>query len=464
MDSESNRRRGRPSEDYQREEFVNLVQTRREFLGWSLCALARFAHVDRSTLSQILSRKRPCARTDRERILNAVGIPSELVSRFCPDHETTSEPTLRWQSNHGASQRVASSTSTRSEPRYSDAGALLETARGLRAYSQFSDSRTILLDLIRDARGPKNQLLRAELAGDLSWLAYEQGSYHLALQWYEYAADALETLTGFAVEEILRSIRIRSQSSLLTFRGEASCVLSRILHIRRKTLIERTVYSGNGIGGFSDQGFIDARRAVREQAELDTFLNLDNATANNKLWSSILLVNGREIRDREAERDLEEARSIFPRGGLGELYLYRARGIFYCRTGEEGLARERLLDAAVGFPSFADARALGPTFYWLSQVERQGCSGSYEQRLQLALRYALAGVAVHPYGFVRENAIELLKDPDAKRFLGAARNDLEAGRGLAFKIVHRMLEELSHRSGKSAHEAIRESLQLARVI
>jgi hypothetical protein len=389
-------------------------------------------------------------------------MPPDILGRFCPDNGTNFRRDLRSPDEERGRPQSDVSATKQWEPRGTTTRPeLLEIARGLRASSRFSESRTILLNLLRDACVSKNRTLQLELAGDLSWLEYEQGFYDQALAWYKYAAEVLKSHTGFSIEEIVKSLRVKGQSSLLSAADQTARILSHILHIRRKILIERAVYAGNGVERFAQEGFVEAWQAVQDGAELDKFLNLDRTRAHNDLWISILLVNGREIRDRQAERNLEEARSIFPRGGLGDLYLGRARGIFYCRTGEEGLARERLLEAAVGFPSFADARALGPTFYWLSQVEQQGCSGTYEQRLQRALRYALAGAAVHPYGFVRRNAIDLQMNPDAKPFLRDARSQLDAGRGLLFKVVHEMLHELSYRSKKTVSEAIGDNLALA---
>jgi tetratricopeptide (TPR) repeat protein len=416
--------------------------------------------MDRGTLSQILSGKRPASRIDRLGILKAEGMPPDILARFCPDNGTSLTTDLRSHGEESGRPQSEASASAQTEPGNDNAASLLEIARGLRASSQFSESRTILLNLLRDALASENRLLQVELAADLSWLEYEQGFYQQALEWYRFSADALKSHTGFALEEIVKSLRVRGQSSLLSASDRAAHLLSHILHIRRKILIERAVYGGNGTERFAVKGFVEAWQAVQDGAELDRFLNLDRTRAHNDLWVSILLVNGEQIRDREARRSLEEARSIFPRGGLGDLYLDRARGIFYCRTGEERLARKHLLEAVEGFPSFVDARALGPTFYWLSQVEQEGYGGTYEQRGQRALRYALAGTVVHPYGFVRQNAIDLLINHDAKPFLQDARSEIEAGRGLPFKIVHQVLHELAYRTGKAVSHVIQKNLAL----
>ena len=76
------------------------------------------------------------------------------------------------------------------------------------------------------------------------------------------------------------------------------------------------------------------------------------------------------------------------------------------------------------------------------------------------MRYALAGTVVHPYGFVRQNAIDLLINHDAKPFLQDARSEIEAGRGLPFKIVHQVLHELAYRTGKAVSHVIQKNLAL----
>jgi transcriptional regulator with XRE-family HTH domain len=432
-----------------------VLQGRREFLKWSLHALAKAAGVDRSTLIQVLSGKRPCSRRDRLAILRALGVPPEVLRRFCPDYGATVRTDIGSPGSEGGkTQEISTPAPTNLQNR--NVARLLETARHLRAHSRFSESWPIFLGLLRDAEMSGDRLLQFELAGDLSWLEYEQGRYKHALQWYEYSKHRLESHTGFTMQEILESVHVRNQSNLLSVRDHTSHVLSHILHIRRKILIERTVFCESETQ--RPERFGEALEAVEKGATLDRFLNLDYTQAHDNLWQSVLLVHGPQAYDWKAKRSLKEAESVFRRGELGELYLSRAHGIYYCRTGREKLAREYLTKAAHGFPSFADARALGPTLYWLSQVEQQGRACTE----QAALRFALAGAVVHPYGFVRRNALEFLKKKIGdKRFLQRVRNEVEAGSGFVFGMVHEMLRQLSRHANKTVGEVIRQNLGLA---
>src|SRR5208283_3305352 len=82
-------KRGRPADDYSRDEFRRLLNCRLEELSLSVVALAQIARINRGTLSQVLRGRRPCGRTDRAALLRALALGSEVQQRFLAPFEVS---------------------------------------------------------------------------------------------------------------------------------------------------------------------------------------------------------------------------------------------------------------------------------------------------------------------------------------------------------------------------------------
>jgi transcriptional regulator with XRE-family HTH domain len=425
-------KRGRPSDDYLREDFRTLVCQRRDFLKLSLVALAELARVNRGTLSQILRGQRPCGRTDRAALIHALGLGSRIEEQFLPGRDVYApKPEL-----------ILLDPPTSPHPP-------LERGQRHLICAVYSAAIQEFISIFRSAADSGDYVLQADAAARLAWAYYEMGAFDDSLKWVAMSIKLIETHIGAGVSEIIESVRPGSHSAVCAPSEEVSHVLSRALQIRCKLLVERIVYHQE------HELRINAEKAFARTLALDQFLQIPAQLGHDLRWQAVLLASGMEPLTKDAERLLSASREKFPRGSLGDAYLARDRGVVCWLSDRQARARDSLLEAIDSLSLFADARALGPTFCVLSKVISQGGGDR-----RVARRYALAGAVLHPYGFVLGNAREHLQNVSQ---LGLQRDieDLLAGK-MPFDVLTPVIARLTNGSPRIANDRIEQNL--ARVL
>ena len=148
---------------------------------------------------------------------------------------------------------------------------------------------------------------------------------------------------------------------------------------------------------------------------------------------------------------LSESREFFPTGSSAEASLIRERGIVRWQKNRLATASDFLREAMNRLATYADARALGPTFCVLSKIIVQDGGDS-----RLARRYALISGALHPYGYVLDHSVDQLRKAspvDRQRDF----DELLAGQK-PFDIVHHVLARVTHGSPNTAADLIERNL------
>jgi hypothetical protein len=221
--------------------------------------------------------------------------------------------------------------------------------------------------------------------------------------------------TGATFSQIMDSIRPCSQSSLCPLNEEASHVLSRLLQVRYKSYIESVVYLG------TETYRAKATEAIEQSVALDRHLQLSAAIGHDLRWQAVLTISGFDQQSDKAARLLAESKEKFAGNSLGAAYLARDIGIFNWQTEHYAKAHGSLADAIDQLALFADSRALGPAFRVRSEVALETGADMGTVR-----RYALAGAALHPHGFVLAHARKNVWMTD-KRGLRRDIDDLMSG-------------------------------------
>lgn len=421
-------RRGRPSDDYPREEFLKLVLNRRDFLGLSLAALAELARVNRGTLSQVLRGQRPCGKADRAALIHALGLGDDVQEHFLASpHSESPKPKL-----------IPIDPSIYPH-RQLDNGLLL-LGRAI-----YPEAHTEFINVYRPAAGRLDYVLQADAAFRLAWVYFEIGAVEDSLKWVAKSISLIETHVRTPLVEIIDSIQPRSSSALCTLNDEASLVLSRALHLHCKILVERIVYNQEL------HLRTEADKAFRYSLAFDEHLQISEQLGHDLRWKAVLLASGIDPLTKEALDLLARSCEMFPRKSLGAAYVSRDKGVVDWLTERFSSARNSLLESVDGLASFADARALGPAFCALSKVILQ--SGDARR---LARRYALAGGVLHPYAFSLSNAREHLQGVSEK---GLRRDidDLLCG-NKPFDVLKPVFSKLCDSSPQNADQRIAKNL------
>ena len=111
-------------------------------------------------------------------------------------------------------------------------------------------------------------------------------------------------------------------------------------------------------------------------------------------WKAVFEVARSQPDVNESDMLLAASLQKFVPGGLGEAYAIRNSGIVSWLTRCRADARKSLKDAEERFSEFADPHALALNFF----IRRRLVSQSSFSDRRLAMRLALAAVALHPYG------------------------------------------------------------------
>jgi transcriptional regulator with XRE-family HTH domain len=369
------------------EEFSAMVCNRREFFGYSVAALAKLSGVNRGTLSEFFNgRRNGFGYNDRLRLIRTFNLGPEAEGRFLDEEH----------------RRIAKSPLILLDPPTSPHPPL-EKGQQFLICASYTEAMREFEAVYDIAHQQRDYVLQADAAARTAWVLYEKGLYRDALLRVSDGIKLLATHTGATFDQIMDSIRPSSYSALCSLNEEASHVLSRLLQIRYKCYIERVVYCGR----------VDLRQkateAVEQSAALDRHLQLPAAIGHDLRWQAVLTISGFNPQTDRAKRLLTESQEKFAGNGLGVAYLARDRGIFSWQTEHYAKAHGSLADAIDQLASFADSRALGPAFCVRTKVALETGADAGTIR-----RYALAGAALHPYGFVLDNARECIKGADER--------------------------------------------------
>jgi hypothetical protein len=419
-------RRGRPSDDYPRREFCSLVLGTVAERSLSLRVVEALSGVNRGTLSGILHGQRPCERKDRAAILRALGFGLEVQARYL----------LSASADVSEHERILLDASVSPHP-------LLHRAQDLMSRGQFAEAHHEFNNVFDMASAQGDGLLQADAATWLAWSHGELERFNDARRWTATSIRLIESNLRMGVEDIINSISV--SQPLEDKSREAALVLSRALRYRGKILAVRIVHH------MEFSWLPEAKEVFNQSLRLDESLQLMTELGHNLRWRAVVLSaeDGSQVRD--VEDLLSASRECFPSGGSAEAVLVREQGVIRWQKSRLEKAADFLWDAKDRLASFADARALGPTFCVLSKIIIQN-SGDPRQ----ARRYALVAASFHPYGYVLEHCLEQIKKTaplDRQRDI----DDLLAGQK-PFDIVHRVMARVALGPPNTAAQLVERNL------
>jgi len=414
-------RRGRPNDDYPEREFRNLVLAALTDRGFSLRILEGLSGVNRGTISAILHGKRPCERQDRAAILRALRIAPETQAQFLP-----------FVSSHASDHQLILL-----DGRLSD-HPQLRLGQSFMSRAQFAEAHVEFQRVFNGAAASGDTLLQADAAGWLGWFHGELEGFNDARNWTRVSIRLIETLLGMDTDEIINSIG--PSRSLSAGAAHAVRVLARTWRIYSKVLAVRVVHH------MEFAWLPEAKQAFDRSLRLDEGLQLPEL-GHSLRWKAVTLSaeDGSQLKD--VEGLLAASRELFPRGSSGEASLVREQGVVRWQKNRLAKAGEFLWDAKDRLASFADARALGPTFCVLSRTILQ--DGGHPL---LAARYAVVAAGLHPYGYVLDHCVEQLRRmpaPERQRSL----DELLAGEK-PFDIVHRVMNRVAQGSPRTGGQLV----------
>jgi hypothetical protein len=233
----------------------------------------------------------------------------------------------------------------------------------------YPDALGEFLNVFRAAAANRDYVLQADAAARMAWANFEMDHFRDALNWASLGIRLIETHLGARLNVIIKSVQPASRSAVCAVNDAASHVLCRLLSIRAKTFAERIVHHQDL------QWRVEAERSYAQSLALDEYLRVPEQLGHDLRWKAVLTAGLEPLR-KEADDLLSASREKFAAGSLGEAYLARDRGVVCWQADRCADARYSLLEAADGLSSFADSRALAPTFRVLSRVILQSCGDS----------------------------------------------------------------------------------------
>jgi tetratricopeptide (TPR) repeat protein len=305
------------------------------------------------------------------------------------------------------------------------------------------------------------KLLDAAAQCHLGWLSFEEGRHGRAIMECDNAIASLGPpfQTGQLLKEILAG---RSAAWLRAPPGETEQavpdgaipsereLINLAFHIRAKALAEFAMYAYEFEAANKRSHrrcYIDAGTALIESYALSVSLGAAGLSGHGLLWLARLLAHWRADLGAGGSYDLVDLYGILekefalgrqamaklnkilagdlePRELLAkatyehfrhfqsalpaQAYYERAKGCIYACRGESDHARKYFKNAIYDFThDVPDAHGLGPIYHELSMLSRAG------GKVRESCEYALAAAAVHPAGFILEQAKKCLGRPPA---------------------------------------------------
>ena len=418
-------KRGRPRDEYANGEFRGLVLQELTRRSLSLRVLELLSGINRGTLSAVLNGKRPCERQDRAAILSALGFGPDHQARFLPNGSASP----------GEHDLILLDGQLSPHERLQQGQRFMSRAQLSEAHHQFRQ-------VLEGAAAHGDTTLQAEAAGYLGWFYGELERFEESRRWLLESIRLIEGDLGMSTDEIVDSVGGSAAMSAASQRSAQ--VLARALRIYNKVLTVRVLHDLEYVW------LSEARRRFQQSIRLDERLRLPELPHSLR-WKAVALAAEDSSTLQNIDALLSASREMIPSGNPGEASLIREQGIVRWQKNRLAKAWDMLSDAKERLASFADARALGPTFCTLSKVTVQGEGSPLQAR-----RYALMAVALHPHGYVLRHCAEIR----AKTSAADRARDLDTLRAgeRPFDIVHSVLERVAHGSPNSASDLVERNI------
>lgn len=395
----------------------------------SLRVLELLTGINRGTLSAVLNGKRPCERQDRAAILRALGFTPDRQAQFLPSDAASP----------GERDRFLLDGRPASHARLQQGQKFMSAAQFPEAYREFRQ-------VFEGAAAVGNTVLQAEAAGYLGWFHGELEQFEDSRRWLLESIRLVETDLGMSTDDIVGSL---CGSAPISATSEGSIhILGRALRVYNKVLTVRVVHE------LEYACLPEATRRFQQSVRLDERLRLPELPHTLR-WKAVAVAAEDNSTLQNIDALLSASREMMPSGSPGEASLIREQGVVRWQKNRLARAWDLLWDAKERLASFADARALGPTFCVLSKVTVQGNGSPLQAR-----RFALIGAVLHPHGFVlhhcasvhaRVPAADRIRDFDA----------LLAGEK-PFDIIHQVMTRVGEGTPNSASGLIQRNLTRVR--
>jgi hypothetical protein len=358
-------KRGRPRDEYAHGEFRGVVLQELTRRSLSLRVLELLSGINRGTLSAVLNGKRPCERQDRATILRALGFAPDRQSRFLPPDS----------GSPAAQDRILLDGQLSSHARLQQGQRFMSRAQLPEAHREFNQ-------VFEGAAACGDTILQAEAAGYLGWFYGELERFEDSRRWLLESIRLVESNLGMSTDEIVESIGGSAPISASSER--LAQTLGRALRIHNKVLTVRVLHHLEYVWS------PELKRRFEQSIGLDERLRLPELPHTLR-WRAVAVAAEDSSTLHNIDALLSASRELMPSGSSGEASLIREQGIVRWQKNRLAKAWDFLRDAKERLASFADARALGPTFCVLSKITVQG-NGSPVQ----ARRYALIAATLHP--------------------------------------------------------------------
>jgi hypothetical protein len=178
----------------------------------------------------------------------------------------------------------------------------LQRGQGFLIREFYSEARREFGAVFKSAAVDSNYVLQADAAARMAWLYYEMDRIDESLSWVELGVDLIETCVGAPLDDIIDSVGADSHMPLCTASDPISHVLSRVLIIRCKALVERILYHGEW------KRRSEADKHFSKSLALDEYLREPAQLGHSLRWQAVLLCSGPEPRRTDADKLLAGSR------------------------------------------------------------------------------------------------------------------------------------------------------------
>lgn len=412
------RGRGRPSDDYPRANFVELLMERMKPSGLTTGALADAADVNRGTLLQVLKGLRACGRRDRVALMHALSVPSEVRKQFNPaEHIGTCLPKRD----------------------------VYEVGDGF-----YLSEHTVNLGITRQP-GVEGQTTGSFLEYILlAWLFQYEGDLDRAIRFVRLSLNDFARLVGVPTDTLLE----RPGECAAFLSSDMPAVdgyrfLGLALYIYSSVLIERASYDPKWQGKVLNAPKLLGSLANVQQRLIDLEGSAEFLKQVGHRLRLMAVLRAVDLRTEDSETahrnhpscrpvdlaigDLRESRKHFAEGSIDEARVVRDCGVVLWQYNRRGSAEHKLMAALPRLSSFPEVRQVALTAYALSNV----LLGDME-KTRSARRFGLVAAVLQPCCFVMNHALSLVRRISAVD-LAREFDAVRAGDGL-FASAHAVLK------------------------
>jgi hypothetical protein len=314
--------------------------------------------------------------------------------------------------------------------------------------AQFAEARDEFRGAFDVATTAGDALLQADAACRVGWFYGELEQFYESRHWTLLSIRLIERHLGMRTDDIIDSVS--ASRPLVAASKEAVHTLSRALRFYSKILAVRLIHHTEMVWSR------ETNRALDRSVLLDEHLQLPEL-GHGLRWKAVAMSAEDKSQIKDIDLVLSASREFFPTASAAEASLIRERGIVRWQKGRLATAADFLREAKNRLATYADARALGPTFCVLSKIMIQEGRDS-----DVARRYALIAAGLHPYGYVLDHcADQLAKSAPTERLRDF--DALTAGEK-PFDVVHHVLARVVQGSTNSAADLLQRNLARVRAV